>query len=84
MTQISNIIQVEYKKDLETTKGHSINYCETPQFKNVSKIAKYTSDVSASSVMAKNDSLFYIYAVTVLGTCVQSCASSLSLFVFAE
>ncbi|KAI7796739.1 nebulin-related-anchoring protein [Triplophysa rosa] len=35
---------VEYKKDLETTKGHSINYCETPQFKNVSKIAKYTSD----------------------------------------
>nr|XP_055032539.1 nebulin-related-anchoring protein [Misgurnus anguillicaudatus] len=36
--------EVEYKKDLETTKGHSINYCETPQFKNVSKIAKYTSD----------------------------------------
>uniref|UniRef100_A0A671N506 Nebulin-related-anchoring protein-like n=1 Tax=Sinocyclocheilus anshuiensis TaxID=1608454 RepID=A0A671N506_9TELE len=35
---------VEYKKDLETTKGHSINYCETPQFKNVSKMAKYTSD----------------------------------------
>ncbi|XP_056627336.1 nebulin-related-anchoring protein [Triplophysa dalaica] len=35
---------VEYKKDLVTTKGHSINYCETPQFKNVSKIAKYTSD----------------------------------------
>uniref|UniRef100_A0A8C1NTL3 Nebulin-related anchoring protein n=1 Tax=Cyprinus carpio TaxID=7962 RepID=A0A8C1NTL3_CYPCA len=35
---------VEYKKDHETTKGHSINYCETPQFKNVSKIAKYTSD----------------------------------------
>uniref|UniRef100_A0A673IN16 Nebulin-related-anchoring protein-like n=1 Tax=Sinocyclocheilus rhinocerous TaxID=307959 RepID=A0A673IN16_9TELE len=34
----------EYKKDLETTKGHSINYCETPHFKNVSKIAKYTSD----------------------------------------
>jgi len=45
------IIQVEYKKDLENTKGHSINYCETPQFKNVSKIAKYTSDVSASSMM---------------------------------
>uniref|UniRef100_A0A8C2ELQ6 Nebulin-related anchoring protein n=1 Tax=Cyprinus carpio TaxID=7962 RepID=A0A8C2ELQ6_CYPCA len=38
------VIQVEYKKDHETTKGHSINYCETPQFKNVSKIAKYTSD----------------------------------------
>lgn len=36
--------EVEYKKDLENTKGHSINYCETPQFKNVSKIAKYTSD----------------------------------------
>lgn len=39
-------IQVEYKKDHENTKGHSINYCETPQFKNVSKIAQYTSDVS--------------------------------------
>uniref|UniRef100_A0A673MVR9 Nebulin-related-anchoring protein-like n=1 Tax=Sinocyclocheilus rhinocerous TaxID=307959 RepID=A0A673MVR9_9TELE len=38
------VSKVEYKKDLETTKGHSINYCETPQFKNVSKIAKYTSD----------------------------------------
>ncbi|KAK7122489.1 hypothetical protein R3I94_019565 [Phoxinus phoxinus] len=36
--------EVEYKKDLENTKGHSINYCDTPQFKNVSKIAKYTSD----------------------------------------
>uniref|UniRef100_A0A8C1NY79 Nebulin-related anchoring protein n=1 Tax=Cyprinus carpio TaxID=7962 RepID=A0A8C1NY79_CYPCA len=40
----SVILDVEYKKDHETTKGHSINYCETPQFKNVSKIAKYTSD----------------------------------------
>uniref|UniRef100_A0A8C1GP67 Nebulin-related anchoring protein n=1 Tax=Cyprinus carpio TaxID=7962 RepID=A0A8C1GP67_CYPCA len=38
------VSEVEYKKDFETTKGHSINYCETPQFKNVSKIAKYTSD----------------------------------------
>uniref|UniRef100_A0A8C1URR7 Nebulin-related anchoring protein n=1 Tax=Cyprinus carpio TaxID=7962 RepID=A0A8C1URR7_CYPCA len=38
------LFTVEYKKDHETTKGHSINYCETPQFKNVSKIAKYTSD----------------------------------------
>lgn len=45
------IIQVEYKKDLENTKGHSINYCETPQFKNVSKIAQYTSDVSMPSEM---------------------------------
>ncbi|XP_051959174.1 nebulin-related-anchoring protein isoform X2 [Xyrauchen texanus] len=36
--------EVEYRKDHEATKGHSINYCETPQFKNVSKIAKYTSD----------------------------------------
>ncbi|TKC53580.1 hypothetical protein EI555_015531 [Monodon monoceros] len=25
---------VEYKKDLESSKGHSINYCETPQFRN--------------------------------------------------
>ncbi|XP_026132251.1 nebulin-related-anchoring protein-like isoform X3 [Carassius auratus] len=38
------VSEVEYKKDLENTKGHSINYCETPQFKNVSKIAKFTSD----------------------------------------
>ncbi|XP_043911766.1 nebulin-related-anchoring protein isoform X2 [Protopterus annectens] len=34
-----------YKKDLEHTKGHSINYCETPQFKNMAKVSKYTSDV---------------------------------------
>ncbi|XP_019358378.1 PREDICTED: nebulin-related-anchoring protein isoform X1 [Gavialis gangeticus] len=39
------VSEVEYKKDLENSKGHSINYCETPQFKNVSKIAKYTSDL---------------------------------------
>ncbi|XP_039402401.1 nebulin-related-anchoring protein isoform X7 [Mauremys reevesii] len=37
--------EVKYKKDLENSKGHSINYCETPQFKNVSKISKYTSDL---------------------------------------
>ncbi|XP_007939799.1 nebulin-related-anchoring protein [Orycteropus afer afer] len=36
--------KVEYKKDLESSKGHSINYCETPQFRNVSKISKFTSD----------------------------------------
>ncbi|XP_051522836.1 nebulin-related-anchoring protein isoform X2 [Myxocyprinus asiaticus] len=43
--KINKIVsEVEYRKDHETTKGHSINYCETPQFKNVSKIAKYTSD----------------------------------------
>ncbi|KAB0405731.1 hypothetical protein E2I00_001572 [Balaenoptera physalus] len=35
---------VEYKKDLESSKGRSINYCETPQFRNVSKISKFTSD----------------------------------------
>ncbi len=38
--------QVEYKKDLENTKGHSINFCETPQFQNAAKVAKFTSDVS--------------------------------------
>ncbi|XP_008049334.1 nebulin-related-anchoring protein isoform X2 [Carlito syrichta] len=38
------VSEVEYKKELESSKGHSINYCETPQFKNVSKIAKFTSD----------------------------------------
>uniref|UniRef100_A0A672JG42 Nebulin-related anchoring protein n=1 Tax=Salarias fasciatus TaxID=181472 RepID=A0A672JG42_SALFA len=36
--------QVEYKKDLENTKGHSINFCETPQFQNAAKVAKFTSD----------------------------------------
>lgn len=61
---LSSTFQVEYRKDLENTKGHSINYCETPQFKNVSKIAKYTSDVRDSWVIwllyAMNDSMFYI------------------------
>ncbi|KAM7169552.1 nebulin-related-anchoring protein [Macrochelys suwanniensis] len=39
------VSEVKYKKALENSKGHSINYCETPQFKNVSKISKYTSDL---------------------------------------
>ncbi|NWJ09658.1 NRAP protein, partial [Crypturellus undulatus] len=39
------VSEVEYKKDRENNRGHSINYCETPQFKNVSKISKYTSDL---------------------------------------
>ncbi|XP_003787203.1 nebulin-related-anchoring protein isoform X2 [Otolemur garnettii] len=38
------VSEVEYKKDLESSKGYSINYCETPQFRNVSKISKFTSD----------------------------------------
>ncbi|XP_040598371.1 nebulin-related-anchoring protein isoform X4 [Mesocricetus auratus] len=38
------VSEVEYKKGLESSKGHSINYCETPQFRNVSKISKFTSD----------------------------------------
>ncbi|XP_057386400.1 nebulin-related-anchoring protein isoform X3 [Balaenoptera acutorostrata] len=38
------VSEVEYKKDLESSKGRSINYCETPQFRNVSKISKFTSD----------------------------------------
>ncbi|XP_021073935.1 nebulin-related-anchoring protein [Mus pahari] len=38
------VSEVEYKKGLENSKGHSINYCETPQFRNVSKISKFTSD----------------------------------------
>lgn len=41
--------QVEYKKDLENTKGHSINFCETPQFQNAAKMAKFTSDVSMTN-----------------------------------
>ncbi|XP_012670070.2 nebulin-related-anchoring protein [Clupea harengus] len=36
--------EVEYRKDLETNKGHSINYCDTPQFKSSSKAAKFSSD----------------------------------------
>lgn len=39
-------LQVEYKKDLENTKGHSINFCDTPQFQNAAKVAQFTSDVS--------------------------------------
>ncbi|KAK7919568.1 hypothetical protein WMY93_010852 [Mugilogobius chulae] len=43
--KISKIVsEVEYKKDLENTKGHSINFCETPQFQNAAKVAKFTSD----------------------------------------
>ncbi|AWP17737.1 Nebulin-related-anchoring protein [Scophthalmus maximus] len=38
------VSEVEYKKDLENTKGHSINFCETPQFHNAAKVAKFTSD----------------------------------------
>ncbi|XP_035002704.2 nebulin-related-anchoring protein isoform X1 [Hippoglossus stenolepis] len=38
------VSEVEYKKDLENTKGHSINFCDTPQFHNAAKIAKFTSD----------------------------------------
>ncbi|KAI1887208.1 hypothetical protein AGOR_G00203780 [Albula goreensis] len=41
---LENSVDVEYKKDLENTKGHSINYCETPQFKTSSKVSKFTSD----------------------------------------
>ncbi|KAM9817532.1 nebulin-related-anchoring protein [Neosynchiropus ocellatus] len=39
-----NASDVGYKKDLENTKSHSINFCETPQFQNVAKVAKFTSD----------------------------------------
>lgn len=39
---------MEYKKDLENSKGHSINFCETPQFQNAAKVAKFTSDVSVT------------------------------------
>ncbi|XP_053524433.1 nebulin-related-anchoring protein isoform X6 [Artibeus jamaicensis] len=38
------VSEVEYKKGLESSKGHSINYCDTPQFRNVSKISNFTSD----------------------------------------
>lgn len=40
------VTKVEYKKDLENNKGYSMNYCDTPQFKNISKTSKFTSDVS--------------------------------------
>uniref|UniRef100_A0A8C0ZGC9 Nebulin related anchoring protein n=1 Tax=Cyanistes caeruleus TaxID=156563 RepID=A0A8C0ZGC9_CYACU len=38
------VSEVEYKKDLGNNKGYSMNYCDTPQFKNMSKISKFTSD----------------------------------------
>lgn len=40
------VSKVEYKKDLGNNRDCSMNYCDTPQFKNVSKISKFTSDVS--------------------------------------
>ncbi|XP_073451972.1 nebulin-related-anchoring protein [Aquarana catesbeiana] len=39
------VSEVGYRKDLEHSKGHSINYCETPQFQSANKISKYTSDL---------------------------------------
>lgn len=42
-------LQVEYKKDLENSKGHSINFCETPQFQNAAKVGRFASDVSDKS-----------------------------------
>ncbi|XP_068255812.1 nebulin-related-anchoring protein isoform X3 [Nyctibius grandis] len=39
------VSEVEYKKDLGNNRGYSINYCDTPQFKNVTKISKFTSDL---------------------------------------
>uniref|UniRef100_A0A3P8VD62 Nebulin-related anchoring protein n=1 Tax=Cynoglossus semilaevis TaxID=244447 RepID=A0A3P8VD62_CYNSE len=38
------VSEVEYRKDLENIKGHSINFCETPQFHNAAKAAKFASD----------------------------------------
>uniref|UniRef100_A0A671X2A2 Nebulin-related anchoring protein n=1 Tax=Sparus aurata TaxID=8175 RepID=A0A671X2A2_SPAAU len=48
------VSEVEYKKDLENTKGHSINFCETPQFQNAAKVAKFTSDVSYKQKYTSN------------------------------
>ncbi|XP_069719360.1 nebulin-related-anchoring protein isoform X2 [Phaenicophaeus curvirostris] len=39
------VSEVAYKKDLGNNSGCSMNYCDTPQFKNVSKISKFTSDL---------------------------------------
>ncbi|KAK2530635.1 Nrap [Columba guinea] len=39
------VSEVEYKKDLGNNRDCSVNYCDTPQFKNVSKISKFTSDL---------------------------------------
>ncbi|XP_064320256.1 nebulin-related-anchoring protein isoform X2 [Phalacrocorax carbo] len=39
------VSEVEYKKDLGNNRGYSMNYCDTPQFRNVSKISKFTSDL---------------------------------------
>ncbi|XP_069756059.1 nebulin-related-anchoring protein isoform X3 [Narcine bancroftii] len=38
------VSEIAYKKNLDPSKGHSINYCETPQFKNIAKISKFTSN----------------------------------------
>ncbi|XP_056883449.1 nebulin-related-anchoring protein isoform X2 [Takifugu flavidus] len=44
--KINKIVsEVEYRKDLENSKGHSINFCETPQFQNAAKVGRFASDI---------------------------------------
>ncbi|XP_065528358.1 nebulin-related-anchoring protein isoform X3 [Lathamus discolor] len=57
------VSEVEYKKDLENNRGYSMNYCDTPQFKNVSKISKFTSDIAYKSDY-KHDGVDYNYPAT--------------------
>ncbi|XP_078268966.1 nebulin-related-anchoring protein [Rhinoraja longicauda] len=39
------VSEIGYRKDLAKSKGYSINYCETPQFKNIAKLSKFTSNL---------------------------------------
>ncbi|KAM9188503.1 nebulin-related-anchoring protein isoform 4-T4 [Mergus octosetaceus] len=57
------VSEVEYKKGLGNNSGYSVNYCDTPQFKNVSKISKYTSDIAYKSDY-KHDGVDYNYPAT--------------------
>lgn len=65
---MSVFLQVEYKKDLENSKGHSINFCETPQFQNAAKVGKFASDVSDISDQWWNENVLLCPAHCSLST----------------
>lgn len=72
------VTKVEYKKDLENNRGYSMNYCDTPQFKNVSKISKFTSDVSFQYLMC---GLLNLVAAGITNhLCVCVCVFQISMF----
>uniref|UniRef100_A0A6Q2YQJ6 LIM zinc-binding domain-containing protein n=1 Tax=Esox lucius TaxID=8010 RepID=A0A6Q2YQJ6_ESOLU len=56
-----------FSQDLENTKGHSINYCDTPQYKNASKAAMFTSDkrhYSQTFIKCHSDTGYVVFSTT--------------------